>query len=406
MPSHRLLILSHLFPNAAFPYEGTYIAEVLPHLEEYGWRARTLVLKDLLPNTHHLAGSGKPARLIERYLASHRLAKENDHGAVTRCLYLRLPRLHRNYALWQRWLAWQVVPRAIRLHRASPFNAILGYTLVPGASVAVALSKRLGIPAVAYARGSDLHSIPPGKENRAALAQIVRSSQLTLAVSQDLQRRALQIAPQANVQVLPSGVDTALFSPDGGEADLGPGRHLLFVSYLKPVKDPLLAVKAFLALRRERSDVVLHLVGDGRLRGSLQRLVERNGLRNAVRFYGIVARKQVAALLRRADVLILSSREEGWPRVVLEALSVGTPVVATRVGGVPEMLVDDRLGLIVDSRDPEEMAAALKDALSRKWDRSRLRAQAVRYAWPSVAHKLAQVLDEVVEVHQSATRAV
>jgi glycosyltransferase involved in cell wall biosynthesis len=126
---------------------------------------------------------------------------------------------------------------------------------------------------------------------------------------------------------------------------------------LDPQKRPDIAVRALAALRPTHPDASLWIVGDGSWRGELEALVADLDLSGSVRFLG--PRKDVPALLSEAACFVLTSDYEGCPLSVLEAMAAGVPVVATAVGGVPELVVDGETGLLVGPRAPDEVAEAV-----------------------------------------------
>ena len=138
-------------------------------------------------------------------------------------------------------------------------------------------------------------------------------------------------------------------------------------------------------------DATLLVVGDGEERARLERLAG-----DRVRFLGAQPREQVLRVLRAADVAVLSSRWENFPHVLVEALAVGTPVVATAVGGVPEIVEDGVNGLLVPAEDPEALAAALRRVLEEPGLRDRLAAATAgsveRFAPERVYGRLERIL--------------
>jgi glycosyltransferase involved in cell wall biosynthesis len=156
-------------------------------------------------------------------------------------------------------------------------------------------------------------------------------------------------------RVIPNGVDPGRFS---GPPEPVAGR-VLFLGRLGPQKRPELAVQALARVRGRFPGAELHLASDGPDRETLVELAARLGLSGAVRFLGY--RDDVPALLSRASCMLVTSDYEGAPYTVLEAMAAGVPVVATRVGGVPEAVVDGETGLLVSPGD----AAALADRLAR-----------------------------------------
>ena len=136
-------------------------------------------------------------------------------------------------------------------------------------------------------------------------------------------------------------------------------------------------VRALPRILADRPDAVAWIVGDGPLRPAVEAAVAEAGLRARVRFLGL--RKDIPSVLSASDVLVHSSLREGLPRVVLEALAVGTPVVATAVGGVPDAVTDGVSGLLVPPEDPAALAGAVLATLGDRAGAAR-RAEAGRTA--------------------------
>jgi glycosyltransferase involved in cell wall biosynthesis len=140
-------------------------------------------------------------------------------------------------------------------------------------------------------------------------------------------------------------------------------RVLSLVQRLSEPKTPLVFVAAIREVMAARGEVWAWIVGDGPLRAETERAVMAAGLAGRVRFLGV--RKDVVSLLGASDVVVHSSVREGLPRVVLEALAVGTPVVATDVGGVGDAIEHGRNGLLVPPRDPIALARAIEETLDQ-----------------------------------------
>jgi glycosyltransferase involved in cell wall biosynthesis len=171
------------------------------------------------------------------------------------------------------------------------------------------------------------------------------------------------------MQVVHNGIDLGAvppFDPDRAQARAGlgfaPGRRLVAqVGRLEPQKDypTFLAAAALVAARVP--DVDFLVVGDGRLRDELEREAARLGIGDRVRFTGV--RHDVPALLGAVDVLALTSRFEGLPNVVIEAMATGAVAVATDVGGARELVVPDETGAIVPVGRPDVVADAIAGLL-------------------------------------------
>ena len=167
------------------------------------------------------------------------------------------------------------------------------------------------------------------------------------------------------------------------------GNVLVFAGRLGPQK----AVDVLLEALAESDGVTLAIAGDGPERGALERRVAELGLDGRVRFLGSVPRETVLQLFRAADASVLPSAWENFPHTVVEALAVGCPVIATAVGGVPEVVRDGENGLLVVPNDAAGLAAAIRRFFSDAELRERLRAAAAG----SVAGYSEQAVFEAIE---------
>ncbi|WP_447972458.1 glycosyltransferase family 4 protein [Nitrospira sp. Kam-Ns4a] len=172
------------------------------------------------------------------------------------------------------------------------------------------------------------------------------------------------------------------------------------VGWLTPVKGHRVLIEAAARLHRAHDRLHLLLVGSGALRGELERLVERLGLRDRVHFLG--HRDDVPACLAAMDLFVLPSLNEGMGRALVEAMAAGRPVIASRVGGVPAIVEDGRTGRLVPPGDPAALAAALDDLL-RHPDRARALGEAAaraigeRFGAAAMARAVEQVYEEALK---------
>jgi N-acetyl-alpha-D-glucosaminyl L-malate synthase BshA len=180
--------------------------------------------------------------------------------------------------------------------------------------------------------------------------------------SEDLKRATyalLGVDPHKPIEVIPNFVDTEMYRP----APRSPGRPLTVVhnSNFRPLKRVDDVIRVFAQVRRAR-DCRLVLIGDGPERERVERMVHELGLGGDVRFLG--EQLHVAPILRECDVFLLPSVTESFGLAALEALASGVPVVATRAGGLPEVVHDGENGLLAAVGDVDAMAAAVLRLLS------------------------------------------
>ena len=179
------------------------------------------------------------------------------------------------------------------------------------------------------------------------------------------------------------------------------GRTLVFAGRMVPQKAIPVALEAVV----RNPDVSLVLAGEGPYLERLQELARSLPLDGRARFLGPQPRQAVFELLRAADAALLSSSWENFPHMVVEALSVGTPVLATDVGGVTEILRDGENGLLVPMNDPEALAGAIRRYFDDETLQERLRAAAVasvaRFSPDEIYGRLEALLEEVASAHES-----
>jgi len=140
-------------------------------------------------------------------------------------------------------------------------------------------------------------------------------------------------------------------------------KRIICVANMRPEKDHMTLLKGFKEVVKSIDDAQLLLVGDGPLRKQLEEFRAKHNLRN-VRFLGRVPFNEVLENVAKSDIFILTSIEEAMPNAVIEALALGKPVIATRVGGIPEIVKDGFNGLLIPPKSPKHVARALRTLLT------------------------------------------
>lgn len=184
---------------------------------------------------------------------------------------------------------------------------------------------------------------------------------LPVSISQEVARTIRAVYGQdIRTPVIYNGIPTARYSSFKAMKDgviEGKDLILLHIGRFAPQKNHHLLIEAFAMAVKEYPAMRLWLVGDGPLRPMVEKLVEEKRLEKKIVFFGI--RDDVPELLAKADVFVLSSDWEGVPLTILEAMAAGRPVVATAVGGLPELIEDGVTGFLVPPRDPDALAQAI-----------------------------------------------
>ena len=309
-------------------------------------------------------------------------------------------RLHGRAMLLGSWNAVR------RLHRHRPFDLVDGHFLHPDGFAAVEIGRRLGIPVVLSARGSDAQLQPDEPGMREVIARTLSQAALVIAVSRPIAGRLVELGvPADRVAIVPNGIDAALFQPQpvaGAAVRQHVGcpegeRLILAVGRLERVKGHDILLEA-LAILSRAVRVRLVIAGEGRLQDTLAAQARSLGIADRVLFAGAIPHESLAAWYSAADVFCLPSRSEGHPNVLVEALACGTPAVAAAVGAAGEILSPE-CGLLVPPEDPAALATALAAAVARPWDRSRVRARVAGRGWDRVAESVRAVFEEAMRRH-------
>ena len=293
----------------------------------------------------------------------------------------------------------------LRVHTSERLDILHAHYALPHAVSAVLARAASGEEAprvVTTLHGTDI-TIVGSDPSYAPLTQyLITASDAATAVSESLARDTrehfcVRSREGCDIEVIPNFVDTDFFHPSAAQKDPNGPPRAVHVSNFRPVKRVPWLVEAF-AEASEGTDAELTLVGDGPDQPATLERVRELGLSERVRFLG--ARDALPQLLAPADVFLLTSREESFGLSALEAMSCGVPVVATAVGGVPEVVRDGENGRLAPADDPSAFAAALRELLEDRERARELGANARR----DVEERFTR--DQVVQLYESLYRRV
>lgn len=387
----KILVLTNLFPSPWDPLRGSFNRQ---QFERLGVSHEVDVLT-----------------AVDFRLRSTRQPREIGLKGVHADYFVFVypPKIGRSLHALFLWLSLMLQRR--RKLRAGGYDCILASWAYPDAVTARWVARWLGVPYVVKVHGSDLNVQAEFALKRPQIRSALRNAGAVVAVSKALSDKAIAIgAPTGRVHVIYNGVDAALFSPDGREqarSRLGtlPAKPLiLFVGNLKASKGCMDLLEAFPELLSSHPDARLVYIGAGPCHADLLRRADALGCATQVELPGAIAHKELADWFRAADVLCLPSHNEGVPNVVLEAMACGTPVVATHVGGIPEV-VPDFAGRLIPVADHAALADALIQASNRAWDHGRIAAHAATFKWEDNVGKLTAILSAVIDGFTTRTGA-
>lgn len=382
------MLFTSLYPSAGFPYLGVFSRSTARALVDAGLDVVVVAPTSLTPPRHSLR-SATAFRQWSRRAFARDVAIED------------VPRID------VRWIAppGQIVgfhaARVFHFERRGRLGRVFAELRpdvilskwLPDGVAACLIGERFGVPVVAGAIGGDIHTLPETKVGWVWARDTLNARAAAITyVSHALAREGAIRGLVAPACVIPDGVDSTIFT-------CGPHRarrlRVLSVGNLYPVKGHDVLVDAFARLVRQIPEAELHIVGAGTEHDALVAQVRRCGLTDRVVFRGQMPHAALADEYRAAAVFAMPSRREGLPNVVLEAIASGTPVVASDVGGLSEIVTHCN-GILVPPNDPELLAHALRTALQRSWDPGVVRETVVaRYSWAGVGASYRDLFESV-----------
>lgn len=387
--SLNILTFSSLYPSNAQPQHGVFVENRLRRIVALGEvEARVVAPVPWFP----IAGKrfGRYGAYAEISPAESRYGIPIDHPR-----YPVIPKIGMSIAPWLMYRATRSLMTQLR-DDAIGFDVIDAHYFYPDGVAAAMLGQALGRPVVISARGTDVNLIPDFAAPRRQILQAADAAHAIIAVSDALKRRMVDIGMAAEkITVLRNGVDAALFAPIDRQRvrkELGITRPaMVAVGNVLESKGQDIAIRSLALL----DDMELFIVGAGPDEAKFAGLARSLGVADRVRFVGRVPHEKLTRYFNAADVSVLASMREGWPNVLLESLACGTPVVASNVGGVPEIVTTPMVGRIMENRTPEALADAVRDLRSRQTHRSIIRAYAEGFGWEDTARAQAALYAEV-----------
>ncbi len=388
----RVLAITKIFPNAAEPLAAPFNRQQFAALREHC----ELSVMATIP---WFPGAG----LLGKWSSAGKLAQvpKRDTIAGIPVEHVRTLFVPKGaFATWGPLYAASIAP-ALAPYR-NKVDVVLGSWAYPDGFAAVLAAKMLGVPCVVKLHGSDINIVAKLPGARKMTAWALPKAERVVAVSRPLADEVIEmgVAPD-RVKVVMNGVDGELFKPRDRaaarrELGLPAGPLAVYVGNLKPEKGVLDLGRAWEGVLRKVPDATLLFVGDGPLKGELEAVTSKHGER--VRLIPRQPLDKVPSYMAAADILVLPSHSEGTPNVVLEALASGRRVVATSVGGVPDLITSPTLGALVPSRDPEALASAIATALRSPYDATEVATLGARGGWAASASALHAVLSEAARV--------
>jgi len=345
--------------------------------------------------TRALAGRGVRQHVVTAFRAGAPRLEQPRAGVTVHRVGFPLSRLRQLYSVPALALALRLARQAdlVHAHQGEDLAAL---------PIGLAAARAAEIPLVITIHTSLAHTLPVLDARTALLRSLggaietaaVRRADAVIVLTERMKRLVAGSGVDAErIAVIPSGVERALFADEGGDPFPSlPRPRVLFLGRLSPQKDVGTLLRA-----AARLDAHVLVVGDGPERAALEGEAHRLGMDGRVTFTGFVDHERVPGVLRYSDVLVLPSAYEELGSVLLEGMWAGIPIVASRTGGIPDVVEEGRSGLLAEPGNADDFARAIArvlgdDSLARSLRAGALE-RAAGYDWETLAARVHAVYE-------------
>jgi glycosyltransferase involved in cell wall biosynthesis len=379
----KVAVVTRYFPSSAEPWQGRSAYQTLRVL------ARETDLSVFYPNASY-------PRLFKPRSRSYDRLDPSYSPPDVKASYFDYPALPVLSRPFNGMMAARALLPAVR--RFAP-DLVFGCFLYPEGYAALKIGQALALPVVAMSIGSDINRI--GDPISAMQTRtVLREADFLVTVSGDLRLKAIAMGAAAGkTRAIVNGCDLAVFHPGDrfhARRKLGidpDAEAVVYIGRMDVKKGLRELVEAAAALHFERPKLRVYMVGEGPDRPLIEGAIQARNAAGYIQLLPGCAFDEVAVWMAAADLVTLPSYMEGCPNVILEALASGRPVVATNVGGIPEIL-SEQCGRLVPPRDAGALAQALAATLDKNWEAQAISARGSR-SWETVAAELLEVFQSL-----------
>lgn len=399
----RIIAISSIFPNCEEVTKGVYIFK---QVEALSRKCHVEVIAPVPYFPSFLKGSR-----YSRY-AKIPFVEKRSGLTIYHPRYLVIPKVGRS--LYGMLYFLSISRLLLRLKREKTPHGLLGFWAYPDGFAVAMLSRLTGLPYAIGCRGCDVNNLENcGTVIRSSVKWTLRKSGRVFAVSSAMAGviQAMEV-DSGKIEVIPNGIDLEMFDVTSRESareripvEITPGEKvIIFCGRLSEEKGIGYLIDAVSLLKREGLRPRLLVIGDGPLLPDIRAAIRDKGIEDRVSLLGERPHSEVSLYICASDLLCLPSIREGWPNVVVESLACGVPVVASDVGGVPEIVTSPKFGTLVPPRDHEALALAIRASLETEWDNGLIKDAFRTRTWDHVAEEILHNVKPIFNNNSEETR--
>ncbi len=393
----KLLVISDRYPHIRDPISSSFVKSQIEYLKEYLERVYVIVLSPWVPKfLSHFSFMDSKGRW-DGYAKDYKYDNVEVFFAKPLALPFNFSRRRRGEDSFRR--ANQVI-----IKNKLKFDLIHAHFTLPSGYVGAKLKETYGkklILTVHEDRSWFLDEISSGNED---IIYSWQSADRIIRVNKaDLKEFERVNIDRSKLVYLPNGFSSMVFLPMDKRAareklNLPQDTSILLnLAALEAYKGQEYLINAMKIVIASGKDVLLYIIGKGSLKNHLQSLIDQYGLQDSVFLAGgNKSAEEIVLWMNSCDLFVLSSLSEGNPTVMFEALGCGKPFIGTRVGGIPEIIVDEEIGMLVDPKDAAGLSKAILTALNKDWETQRILSYANQFTWKKIAREIAEVYADLL----------
>jgi teichuronic acid biosynthesis glycosyltransferase TuaC len=390
----KLLIISDRYPHEKDTISSSFVKSQVDFLKRYFEKIYVISLTPFVPKYLSKFPFMNPRWQRDAFASNYKY----DNVEVYFAKHITFPF---NFSRQKRGdIAIKVVNKIIREYNIN-FDLIHAHFVYPSGYVGTELKKKHDKPLIITAHGHDIYELPfIDIEWNSKIKRTLSNSNHMITPSRKCSEILMRLdVPAENISVIPNGYDLNLFIKmpiDEARLLLNlpiSKKIILSVGNLEPVKGHKYLIESMKKIHEIDSTILCVIVGSGGSKKSLETAIIKNNLSQCIRLVGAIPHNQIPLWMNACDVFILPSLIEGNPTVMFEALGCGKPFVGTNVGGIPEIIINEKLGILVKPKDIDGLAKAILMGLSTRWDSMYIIEYTSFFTWEKIAARIRDVYE-------------
>jgi len=394
----NLLVITNRYPHNKDSMSSSFVKDQVDALSKYFKKVTVIALTPYVPKFLSMFSFMNPRWIRDAFADDYKYDDVEVHFAKHFTLPFNSSREKRGDT------AFKVVTKIIQEEEIE-FDLIHAHFTYPSGYVGARLKERYGKPLIITGHGYDVYDLPfRNAEWNKKIKSILNMADHIITPSKSNYDKLMQLdISDDKVSVIYNGYNSNLFedvSTNKAKEKLNlpeDKKIILSVGNLELVKGHKYLIEAMKEVIKREENITCLIVGSGSQKKNVNSLIDRLSLSKYIKLIGEKPHNEVPLWMNACDVFVLPSLNESFGIVQVEAMACGKPVVATFNGGSEEVIVNEKLGILVEPKDANELANAILKALGKEWDRDYISNYAKQYSWDKIIKNIIGIYNELLK---------